>query len=234
MSTLPPSPDIVRERVDSLRALIHDLRGDPRAVRIIAVTKTFDASALDVAAEAGCDAIGENYAQELLGKLPLRTGAVRLPVHFIGRLQSNKVKALFPHVDLWHTVDRPSLISALGKEARAAGTTPRILIQVNSTGEDQKSGCTPADAAVLVDGAREAGLEVVGLMTMGPSDADPVVTRHSFRVVATLARQLGLAELSMGMTHDVRIAIEEGATMVRIGSGLFGDRPHSARGTRIA
>lgn len=228
MSSVPPSTDIVRERVDRLRALIRELRGDPHAVRIIAVTKTFDASALDVAAAAGCDAVAENYAQELLAKLPLRVGPTALPVHFIGHLQSNKVKSLFPHVDVWHTVDRASVVSALGKVGKSRGVAPRVLIQVNSTGEAQKSGCEPVDAAALVDAARDNGLEVLGLMTMGPSDADPVLTRRSFGLAATLAAELGLAELSMGMTHDVRIAIEEGATMVRIGSGLFGERPRSA------
>lgn len=228
MLQVPPSPAEVGERVAHFRELISAVRGDAHQVRIIAVTKTFDASALDIAAATGCDGVGENYAQELLEKLPLRTGANPLPVHFIGHLQSNKVKALFGHVDLWHTVDRQSVIAALGKEVRVRGVPARVLIQVNATDEAQKSGCAPSDVEDLVAAAGDAGLEVLGLMTMGPSDGDPAVTRRSFRRVADLAARLGLSELSMGMTHDARIAIEEGSTMVRIGSGLFGERPRSA------
>jgi PLP dependent protein len=229
VSVLTPPPDIevVRDRVAELRSLVAQLRGAADAVAIVAVTKTFDASAMDIAHSVGCDAVGENYAQELLDKLGNRRVVPGLPVHFIGHLQSNKVKALFDHVALWHTVDRPSLVSALGRECERREQPARVLIQVNSTGEDQKSGCAPTDVAGLVDQARAVGLTVSGLMTMGPSSAEPVETRRAFRLVASLREDLGLAELSMGMTHDVRSAIDEGATIVRIGSGLFGERPRS-------
>lgn len=228
MTQRPPDESIVIERVAVLRDLIRAIRGDDRAVRIVAVTKTFDESALVLASRAGCDGVGENYAQELLDKLA-RLGEVPiLPVHFIGHLQSNKVKSLFTHVGLWHTVDRASVVAALAKESARVGTPARVLIQVNSTDEAQKSGCAPTDAPGLVAVARDAGLNVEGLMTMGPSDADPDATRRAFRATAHLAADLGLAELSMGMTHDVRIAIEEGSTIVRIGSGIFGERPRSA------
>ena len=228
MTNPPPSAGLVVERVGELRSLIADVRGDARCVRIVAVTKTFDVSSWSLAAAAGCDAVGENYAQELLSKITDTGGAPPLPVHFIGHLQSNKVKALAPHVDLWHTVDRSSVVEALVKEAQRSGRMVRLLVQVNSTDEGQKSGCAPGDAAALVDAARRGGLSVEGLMTMGPSDAEPVATRRAFRLVARLADDLGLAELSMGMTHDVRIAIEEGSTIVRIGTGIFGERPRSA------
>ena len=228
MLTPPPDAELVRARVADLRSVVAQVRGSGDAVKIVAVTKTFDSAAMDAAFDSGCDAVGENYAQELLDKLPRRRIQPGLPVHFIGRLQSNKVKALFDHVALWHTVDRPSLVSALARESERRGSAARVLIQVNSTGEEQKSGCAPTDAAGLVDQARTTGLDVAGLMTMGPSDADPIETRRAFRLVASLCADLGLTELSMGMTHDVRIAIEEGATIVRIGSGLFGERPRSA------
>lgn len=227
MSTTPPPIGVVAARVAELRRLIAELRGDERAVRVVAVTKTFDASAWVVARDAGCDAVGENYAQEIVEKLD-RVDIAPLPLHFIGHLQSNKVRALAAHVALWHTVDRPSLVSALEKEAARLGVAPRVLLQVNATAEEQKSGCAPSDLAGLVARARAAGLVVEGLMTMGPTDGDPVATRTAFATTARLAAEHGLGELSMGMTHDVRIAIEEGSTIVRIGTGIFGERPRSA------
>ena len=200
-------------------------RGAADAVRIVAVTKTFDASTWSAAAAAGCDAVGENYAQELLGKAAEFPEGAPLPVHFIGHLQSNKVRVLAPIVSLWHTVDRRSVIDALAKERTGSGVAMRVLVQVNATDEGQKSGCAPNAVRGLVDEARSRGLDVRGLMTMGPTSAEPVATRNAFRLVAALARDLGLAEVSMGMTHDARIAVEEGSTMLRIGSGIFGERP---------
>lgn len=209
-----------------LRRLIAETRGDADVVRIVAVTKTFDVSAWVVARDAGCDAVGENYAQELLDKAS-RFASPPLPVHFIGHLQSNKVRALAPHVALWHTVDRASVVTALSKEAARLGVVPRVLLQVNATDEEQKSGCAPSDLGGLLARANDSGLVVEGLMTMGPSNGDPVGTRAAFALTARLAADNGLVELSMGMTHDVRIALEEGSTIVRVGTGIFGDRPRS-------
>lgn len=228
MTNPPPDESVVSARVDALRQLIREVRGNERAVRLVAVTKTFDESTYGMAARAGCDAVGENYAQELLDKLARLEQPSPVPVHFIGHLQSNKVRALFPHVALWHTVDRASVVDALGKECARFGGPARVLIQVNSTDETQKSGCAPTDAAGLVARAQSVGLVVEGLMTMGPSSADPDATRGAFRSTAHLAADLGLPELSMGMTHDVRIALEEGSTIVRVGSGIFGERPRPA------
>ena len=185
----------------------------------------FRSSSWSAAAAAGCDAIGENYAQEMLGKAAEFPVDEPLPVHFIGHLQSNKVRALAPIVSLWHTVDRRSVIDALAKERVRSGVAMCVLFQVNATDEGQKSGCAPNAVPGLVDEARSRGLDVRGLMTMGPTSAEPVATRNAFRLVAGLARDLGLAEVSMGMTHDARIAVEEGSTMLRIGSGIFGERP---------
>jgi pyridoxal phosphate enzyme (YggS family) len=223
----PPAVDDVTRRVSELRRLIAEVRGDERAVRIVAVAKTFDVAAWSIARAAGCDAVGENYAQEVLDKVDRARGPLPLPVHFIGHLQSNKVKLLAPHVALWHTVDRASIVAALGKEASRLGTAPRVLLQVNSTNEEQKSGCAPSEVSSLLAAATDAGLVVEGLMTMGPSDGEPVTTRAAFALTARVAADNGLAELSMGMTHDVRIALEEGSTMVRVGSGIFGERPRS-------
>ena len=227
MATQPPEVDVVASRVHDLRRLIADVRGDDRAVRIVAVTKTFDVAAWSTARDAGCDAVGENYAQEVLDKVGRTGGPAPLPVHFIGHLQSNKVKALAPHVALWHTVDRESIVTALAKEANRLGVAPHVLLQVNSTAEEQKSGCAPGDVGRLLIVAQGAGLIVDGLMTMGPSDADPSLTRAAFNLTARLAADHGVPELSMGMTHDVRIAIEEGSTIVRVGTGIFGERPRS-------
>jgi pyridoxal phosphate enzyme (YggS family) len=223
----PPAVDVVARRVAELRRLIADVRGDERAVRIVAVTKTFDVAAWSIARDSGCDAVGENYAQEVLDKVDRARGPLPLPVHFIGHLQSNKVKALAPHVALWHTVDRASIVAALGKEASRSGVAPRVLLQVNSTNEEQKSGCAPSEVSSLLAAATDAGLVVEGLMTMGPSDGEPVATRAAFSLTARVAADNGLAELSMGMTHDVRIALEEGSTIVRVGTGIFGERPRS-------
>lgn len=227
MATQPPGVDVVASRVRDLRRLIADLRGDEHAVCIVAVTKTFDVSAWTTARDAGCDAVGENYAQEVLDKVGRAGGRSPLPVHFIGHLQSNKVKVLAPHIALWHTVDRTSIVSALAKEAERLGVAPHVLLQVNATAEEQKSGCSPAEVGPLLAAAQVAGLVVDGLMTMGPSNADPTVTRAAFNLTARLAADHGVRELSMGMTHDVRIAIEEGSTIVRVGTGLFGERPRS-------
>lgn len=228
VTQLPPDESVVVGRVEALREVIREVRGDAHAVRIVAVTKTFDESSYALAARAGCDALGENYAQELLDKLGRLGEPPALPVHFIGHLQSNKVKSLAPHIALWHTVDRASVVAAIAKESARLGVAARILVQVNSTDESQKSGCAPTDVSGLVAAARNAGLVVEGLMTMGPSNADPDATRRAFRATAHLAVDLGVAELSMGMTHDVRIALEEGSTIVRVGSGIFGERPRSA------
>jgi len=227
VATQPPTADVVARRVNDLRRLIADLRGDERAVRIVAVTKSFDASAWATARDAGCDAVGENYAQEVLEKIGRTGPPAPLPVHFIGHLQSNKVKALAPHVVLWHTVDRASIVTALAREAERLGVAPQVLVQVNSTAEEQKSGCAPGEVGRLLNAARVAGLVVEGLMTMGPSDADPIATRAAFNLTARLAADHGVPELSMGMTHDVRIAIEEGSTIVRVGTGILGERPRS-------
>ncbi len=197
--------------------------GSIDAVRILAVTKTFPAEVARLAVAAGLDQLGENYAQEVVEKGPLVAGA---SWHFIGGLQRNKVRKIAPWIDLWQTVDRVDLITEIAK--RAAGA--RILLQVNTTHEPQKSGCEPSTIDALVDEALGRGLEVEGLMTIGPTDgADP---RPAFALLRSHVDRLGLAVCSMGMTGDLELAVAEGSTMVRVGTGLFGPRetPQS-RGT---
>lgn len=196
-----------------------------RAVSIVAVTKSFGVDAMYAAQEAGCEAVGENYAQELLSKISLAAsdsrGPLRLPVHFIGRIQTNKVRQLEPHVDVWQSVDRTSVVQEI---ARRANSVARVMIQVNSTGEVSKGGCPPDRVGDLVADARAAGLDVRGLMTIGPTGGASNEIERAFRLVRTLADSLDLEECSMGMSDDYLIAAACGSTIVRLGSVLFGAR----------
>jgi pyridoxal phosphate enzyme (YggS family) len=188
-------------------------------VSILAVTKGFGPDAVVAAAAAGLPAIGENYAQELLTKAEVAAerGVV---VHFIGQLQTNKVRQLAVPVGVWETVDRPRLAAEIAR--RAPGAT--VLVQVATTGEQGKGGCPIADVPDLVRTARDAGLSVAGLMTVGPTHGGPEAARPGFRAVRRLADDLGLTTCSMGMSGDLEVAVEEGATEVRVGTALFGPR----------
>ncbi|HEX6379642.1 MAG TPA: YggS family pyridoxal phosphate-dependent enzyme [Acidimicrobiia bacterium] len=193
--------------------------GGDESVEVLAVTKGFGPDAVRAAAQAGCRAIGENYAQELATKAAA-AAAAGVAVHFIGRVQSNKVRQLAGTVAVWETIDRPSLVSELAR--RAPGAT--VLVQVNATAEPAKGGCAPADVAALVDRAVAAGLVVDGLMTIGPTTGGAEVARPGFRLVRRLVDELGLATCSMGMTGDLEVAVQEGSTRVRLGTALFGPR----------
>ena len=164
--------------------------------------------------------VGENYAQELIAKWA-DLDDVAVDVHFIGRLQSNKVRQLASRVDVWESVDRASLIDEIA--ARQSGAS--VLVQVNATGEQGKGGCDPDDAGDLVARGLNLNLNVNGLMTVGPTDGDVDVTRRAFRQVRTLVDELGMTTCSMGMSHDLDIALECGTTRVRVGTALFGERP---------
>ncbi len=214
----------VASRVVDVRARITNAGG--KNVKLIAVTKTFEVAALVAAFDAGCDGVGENYAQELIAKAKLVPTSKRLPVHFIGRLQSNKVKSLCGVVDVWQSVDRLDLINEIAKRCGDGAITkmPQIMLQVNSTNEPGKGGCEPSETENLVRVANSKGLEVLGLMTVGPTENEPEATRRAFRLVRKLADDLGVAQCSMGMTGDLEIAVEEGATAIRVGSALFGAR----------
>jgi len=190
---------------------------------MLPVTKAFGVDAVRAVLATGRTEIGENYSQELLGKhLELGTEgtAPSAQWHMIGGVQRNKVRRLAGIVSLWQTVDRADLVDELVRRAPGA----RILVQVDPAGTPGKGGCPPADVGGLVSRAVEGGLEVMGLMTVGVI-GDPEATGAAFRLVARLADDLGLSELSMGMSDDLELAIEHGSTMVRIGRALFGDRP---------
>ena len=222
-----PNLEAINERVSEIRTRISNAGG--KSVKLIAVTKTFDATAMTSAFASGCDAVGENYAQELIAKSEQVPKDQRLPVHFIGRLQSNKIRSLVNCVDVWQSVDRLSLIDEIAKRCLTVNPVKlikpvQIMLQVNSTNEPDKGGCEPSDVEALYIKAQSLGLDVIGLMTVGPTQSDTTATRNAFRLVGKIAHELGLKELSMGMTADLEIAVEEGSTAVRIGSGLFGAR----------
>jgi pyridoxal phosphate enzyme (YggS family) len=218
-------PDAVARRLAVVRDRIAAAGGDP-GLRVVAVTKGFGPDAIAAAASVGLRDVGENYAQELLAKLPAVPPAARpfaVRVHFIGRLQSNKVRALAPIVDVWQSVDRFSLATPLARHAPGAA----VLVQVNVSDEPGKGGCAPTDAPGLVASLRDAGLRVDGLMAVGRT-GEAEAARAGFRLLRRLADDLGLAERSMGMTDDLEVAVEEGSTMVRVGAALFGPRPRPA------
>lgn len=216
-----PTAQQVEARLGALRARLDELGGG--GVEVVAVTKAFPADVVVAAAAAGCRAIGENYARELLSKVPaldaLETG-ITPAVHFIGHVQSNKVRLLGRTVDVWETVDRESLADELGRRVPGA----RVMIQVNMTGEEAKAGCSPDDAAGLVEHAVAQGLVVEGLMTIGPTDLERTRTELAFRSLRRLADDLDLTSCSMGMSGDYEIAVAHGATHIRIGTLLFGER----------
>lgn len=205
--------EIVRERIAAAGG---------SGVRVLAVTKGFGPQAIRDAVASGCADVGENYAQEVLGKrdvLAELDGSVR--VHFIGRLQSNKVRQLAPIVHRYSSVDRDSLIDEIAR--RAPGS--RILVQVDTTASPGKGGCAPETVPVLVERALAAGLLVDGLMTVGPTEGGPEAARPGFRLVRSIVDELGLEVCSMGMTADLEVAVAEGSTEIRVGTALFGDRP---------
>ncbi len=223
MSGSPPLPscdpptEAVAESVASVRERIARAGGG-RPVEIVAVTKGFGVEMVLAVAGAGILNVGENYAQEMLAKVPGAPSGVRW--HFLGPIQTNKVSRLSRVVHRWHGVDRPVAGDAIARHQPGAG----VFVEVNVTGDPSKHGCRPPVTAALVDLLRERGLDVRGLMTIGPQ-GDRRASRAAFRRLATMADDLGLPELSMGMSEDFETAVEEGATTVRLGRALFGPRP---------
>jgi PLP dependent protein len=191
---------------------------DPASVTLVAAAKTVSAPRVAEVLALGVLDVGENRAQELLAKAPALAGEPSPPRwHFVGRLQRNKVSSVAPWVTLWQSVDREPLGVAIARRAPGA----RVLVEVNLGAEAQKGGCEPSATPVLVDALRDLGLDVGGLMTVHPQDGD---ARRWFVALRELGDRLGLHELSMGMTDDFDVAVEEGATIVRVGRALFGAR----------
>lgn len=204
---------------------------NPEQVRLVAVSKTRPATDVDAAAAAGQLIFGENYVQELVAKVV----AVSRPVewHLIGHLQSNKVRQIAGLVSMIHSVDRASLAEEINRQWGRLGAVCPVLVQVNVAGEASKSGTTADDALALVRRvAQLPHLQVRGLMTMPPFFDDPEGARPYFRALRQLSERIRqeaiprveMHELSMGMSGDFEVAIEEGATLVRIGTAIFGER----------
>ena len=204
-------------------------RRDPAAVRLVAVSKTVDLERLRAAVDAGQNLFGENYLQEAREKIAVLGKAVSW--HLVGSLQSNKARGAVELFDLIHAVDRLKLAQALDAAAARLGKVQDVLIQVNQAGEATKSGVEPEGAPALIqEVARLPHLRILGLMTMPPWFPDPEAARPYFRALRILRDHLRgltglpLTELSMGMSGDFAVAVEEGATLVRVGTAIFGSR----------
>lgn len=228
-------PDL-QARVDEVRGRIAGALkrgGQGQKVRLIAVTKTHGPEAVEAAWAAGIADVGENKVKEATGKMdelagtPCAAGGIRW--HLIGQLQSNKAKAL-PRFALFHALDRDGIVEAARDVAVKAAQALEVLVQVNVSGEESKGGYAPAQVPVLAERlAAMPSLTVRGVMTMAPLDAEERVLREVFagaRRCAAVLRAAGLpaTELSMGMSGDYEVAVEEGATLVRLGTILFGSR----------
>ena len=205
----------VAARVAQVRARVAAAGGDWSALTVVAVTKGQGPSAVAAAWEAGLRDFGESYAQELAGKQLVLPHGGRW--HFVGAVQRRKVAKLAPVVHLWQSLDRVSLGDEIGRRAPGA----RVLVQVNVAADPRRNGCAWGEAPALVEELRRRALDVQGLMCIGPRP-DP---RPQFRRLAALAGELGLAEVSMGMSDDLEAAVQEGSTMDRLGTALFGPRP---------
>ncbi|MDH4170870.1 MAG: YggS family pyridoxal phosphate-dependent enzyme [Acidimicrobiia bacterium] len=209
MSTIAQRLAAVRDRLDAAGGT---------DVVLVGVAKTFGSDDIRAAVAAGLHDVGESYAQELRRKLDeLEAEPIRW--HFVGGLQRNKVRHLAGRVHLWHSIDRPELVDELARRDPGAS----MLVQVNSTGEPQKAGCSLEDAPPLVQHAASAGLDVQGLMTIGRNE-DMRGTEQAFTATRRLADELDLGHCSMGMSADLELAVHCGSTMVRVGRDIFGNR----------
>lgn len=209
----------VRAEIDKA-ARLAGRRGDD--VTLIAIAKTHPAEAVEPLIRAGQRHFGENRVQEAATKWPaLRERYPDIRLHLVGQLQSNKAREAVELFDAIHSVDRPSLVASLGKVMAATGRRPDCFVQVNIGDEPQKGGCAVAELGPLLEQCRAAELPLVGLMCVPPADLEAA---PYFALLAKLARQHGLSGLSMGMSGDYPTAVTIGATHVRVGTALFGDR----------
>jgi PLP dependent protein len=220
--------------LDQVARAAEGARRDPASVKLVAVSKTKPASDVSAALGAGQKRFGENYAQELREKSDALGSSLSDPAapewHFLGALQTNKVKLVVGRVALVHTCDRLSLAQELGKRSAAAGLVQRVLLEVNLGREPQKGGCLPEQAgALLREVAQLPGLRCEGLMCIPPAEGEPRAWFRALRELREALRDSGVAgtelpELSMGMSADFEQAIAEGATLVRVGTAIFGAR----------
>lgn len=228
--TVPSPADSLEERLASVRARIEATCAragrDPADVQLIGVSKTHPIEVLRNAVEAGLLDLGENRAQEFVEKARAASAFPTPPTwHFVGHLQRNKARDVLPYIDVLHSIDSPRLIEAIERRISTDRTPLDCYLEVNVAGEAQKGGVAPSGLPLLLRAASgSAALNVLGLMTVAPLVATPEEARPAFRALRALARAHGLAGLSMGMTEDFEVAIEEGATAVRVGRAIFGER----------
>jgi pyridoxal phosphate enzyme (YggS family) len=217
---------------ECIQSKCNELNRDPKKIKLIAVSKTYAVDAINNADELGLTDFGENKAQELRDKYNILGDKVTW--HFIGSLQRNKVKYVVKAASFIHSVDSISLVDEINKQAAKFGKVQKILLEVKTSFEESKSGAEGEDN--LTELARHCGslenINLIGLMTMAPFTDDEKIIRQSFSELRKLKDKLNgygfnLSELSMGMTNDFEIAIEEGATMLRIGSAIFGKRKYT-------
>ena len=214
----------VRDHIAAAEAAAHRPKG---SARLIAVSKTFPAEAMEPAIAAGQRLFGENRVQEAQAKWPALVSAhPDIELHLIGPLQSNKAREAVALFDAIHTVDRDKIAGALAEEIARQDRRPKLFVQVNTGLEPQKAGIAPREAAAFVDRCRtEHGLAICGLMCIPPATEAP---GPHFALLAKLAREIGVAELSMGMSGDYETAVAFGATYVRVGGAIFGTRAYPA------
>ncbi len=228
MSAIEKNIVSIRERIAG--AALRSGR-DPRNVRLMAVTKTVDDDRIAEAMEIGVDIIGENYIQEARRKIEMLGKSIEW--HMIGHLQSNKAKYAVQFIDMIHSIDRIALAKEIDRRAKGADRTMKVLIEVNLSGEESKRGIVKEEILPLVQAiAPLSNLSIQGLMTMPPWSSDPEDSRPYFSELRALSARVAEAhidgvfmnELSMGMSGDYEVAVEEGATIVRIGRAIFGER----------
>ena len=224
-------PGVIDDRIgtalETVRARIaaaaETVGRDPADVTLVAVSKAQPDARVLAALAARQRVFGENYVQEAKARWPaLRAAYPELQLHMIGPIQTNKAKDVVALFDVIETVDRPKLARALAKEMDRSGRRPLCFVEVNTGEEPQKAGVLPADADAFITACRQLGLPVVGLMAIPPEAEEPSL---HFALLAEIARRNGLEQLSMGMSTDYEIAVQFGATHVRVGSAIFGARP---------
>ncbi len=231
---IPANVKMIRERI---ARCCERIGRDPVEVTLVAVAKTFPAETVREVVQAGVGDIGENYVQELQHKRDV-LGDKGIRWHFVGHLQGNKARMVAPFAHLIHAVDSVALARELDRRVREAGRVQDVLIEVNTTGEGSKFGVRPDGAASLVRSMQPLpNLRIAGLMTIGPFLPDPEGSRPMFRLLRELRDSIAavpqdnvtMRHLSMGMTGDFEVAIEEGATIIRIGTAIFGHRVRPPR-----
>ncbi len=219
-------PGRVAESLARISARIDAVAGG-RRVRLLAATKYLPDEELPALAAGGVTLVGENRAQDLERKVALHGGLFEW--HFIGQLQSRRVRAIVPHVTLIHSLASRSALAQLEVHAAAAHAGLEVLLEVNVSGEQGKAGIDPGEIAEYLE---RSPFPVAGLMTMPPLSADPQASRPWFAALRELAAEHGLRELSMGTSQDYEVAVQEGATIVRIGTMLYGDGSASSAAAR--